>query len=242
MNEFSNKNRYGFETSENEEWFEVHSGAVTNTNPGSMVDVIINTTPICPNMTNAEFRKLIMRLRDTALILIKERISDVARWDRLTQDRVKFWFGRSDQFIRDKLSIGLPKLATAMQQLQPEKIIRWDEQKGMQLSCAIVPDRGDNDAAVCKPDSARRIIAIYSHFCTLPDVDVSKNCKLKVLIHECTHYIDTFDSDDVAYGWASGVGYWAKTDPEGACKNADNFACYIAHFDTFDEFIRKNIW
>ncbi|MFB9125526.1 hypothetical protein ACFFYR_21070 [Paraburkholderia dipogonis] len=45
-------NSYGFKTSENEEWFEVHSIAVTNTNPGSMVYVSIDTTPICPNMTD----------------------------------------------------------------------------------------------------------------------------------------------------------------------------------------------
>jgi hypothetical protein len=118
---------------DNEEWVEVHTGAVTNTTPGSMVNVVINTTPICPNMSNKEFRNLIMRLRDTALILIKERIADVARWDQLAQDRAKFWFGRSDQYIRDKLKIGMPRLATAMQELQPEKIIRWDEQKNVQL-------------------------------------------------------------------------------------------------------------
>lgn len=242
MNDFGQDNKYGFKVSENEEWFEVHSGAVTNTNPGSMVYVTINTTPICPNMSNSEFRKLVMRLRDTALILIKERITDVSRWDKSAQDRAKFWFGRNDQYIRDKLKIGLPKLATAMQELQPEKIIRWDEQKDIQLSCAIAPDTGTNDAAVCKPDSKRRFIAIYPHFCTVEDAYVAGNCKLKILIHECTHYVDTFDSDDVNYGFGHGIGYWAQSDPDGASRNADSIACYIAHFDDMNEFQKKNIW
>ncbi|APA85680.1 hypothetical protein BJG93_09960 [Paraburkholderia sprentiae WSM5005] len=242
MNDSDRRNEHSFKSDEDEEWILVHTGAVTNTTPGSLVHVTINTLPICENMSNAEFRRLIMRLRDAALTLINERIADVARWDKSAQDRVKRWFGRSDQFVHNRLSFGLPRLATAMQQLQPEKIIRWDEQKGMQISCAITPDRGVNDAAVCKPDSARRIIAIYPHFCTLPDADVSTNCKLKVLIHECTHYIDTFDSDDVIYGFGSGIGYWAQTDPDGACRNADNFACYIAHFDAVSEFVEKRIF
>ncbi|MDR8059820.1 M35 family metallo-endopeptidase [Burkholderia cenocepacia] len=235
-------NKYNFEVQENEELVLVHSGAVTNTNPGSMVYISINTMPICPNMSNKAFRSLIMRLRDTAVILIEERISDLARWDKITRDRVQFWFGRSDEAIRQKLSFGLPRLAAAMCELQPEKIIRWDEQSQRQLTCSVVPDTGTNDAAVCKPDSARRIIAIYPHFCTVEDVYVAGNCKLKILIHECSHYIDTFDADDVNYGFARGIGYWAQANPEGAHRNADSIACYIAHFDDISEFLRKNIW
>ncbi|KVR24093.1 hypothetical protein WK15_20770 [Burkholderia ubonensis] len=226
----------------NEGYELVHDSAATNTTPGSKVDVLVNTTPICPNMSNKEFRALIMRLRDTAVILIKERISDVARWDVSAQKRAQFWFGRADDALRMKLSAGLPKLAAAMQELKPENIIRWDEQKARNITCDIVPNSGSNDAAVCKPDSARRIIAIYSHFCTVEDVYVSGNCKLKILIHECTHYVDTFDSDDVNYGFASGIGYWAQSDPDAASRNADNIACYIAHFEYMDDFKKKGIW
>ncbi|RQU85229.1 hypothetical protein DF133_26705 [Burkholderia cenocepacia] len=242
MSDFFGKSKGEFKVDKNEEWILVHSGAVTNTNPGSMVYVSINTTPICPNMTNKEFRELMMRLRDAAVILIEERISDLARWDKSARDRVQFWFGRSDEAIREILSCGLPRLAMAMRELQPEKIIRWDEQRGQQLTCSVAPDTGTNDAAVCKPDSARRIIAIYPHFCTVEDVYVAGNCKLKILIHECAHYIDTFDADDVNYGFARGIGYWAQTDPVGASRNADSIACYVAHFDDMDEFLRKRIW
>ncbi|MXN77885.1 hypothetical protein GR157_24455 [Burkholderia sp. 4701] len=220
----------------------VHDSAVTNTTPGSTVDVWVNTTPICANMSNKEFRALIMRLRDTAVILIKERIADVARWDASAKERAKFWFGRSDDVIRKKLSEGLPKLAVSMQELKPENIIRWDEQKGRNITCEIAANSGVNDAAVCKPDSARRIIAIYPHFCTVDDVFVSGNCKLKILIHECSHYVDTFNSDDVTYGFGKGIGYWAQTNPEAACRNADNIACYVSHFEYMDDFRKKKIW
>lgn len=36
-----------YEVNDDGEWFLVHSGAVTNTNPGSMVEVRINTENIC---------------------------------------------------------------------------------------------------------------------------------------------------------------------------------------------------
>ncbi|MBN3777457.1 hypothetical protein G3O06_07815 [Burkholderia sp. Ac-20345] len=226
----------------NDDYELVHDSATTNTTPGSKVYVDVNTTPICPNMTNKEFKALIIRLRNTALALIGERIADVARWDKTAQDRAQFWFGRKDSTIREILSTGLPKLAAAMRELQPEKVVKWDEQKGMQITCATAPDIGINDAAVCKPDSTRRIIAFYPHFCTVDDVFVSGNCKLKILIHECSHYVDTFNSEDVSYGFAHGVGYWAQTNPDGASKNADSIACYIAHFEDMDEFRRKKIW
>ncbi|MGF6932665.1 hypothetical protein OKW41_001804 [Paraburkholderia sp. UCT70] len=74
-NDFSSKNSQYLKTDENEEWAEVGT-AITNTTPASISNVVINTLPICENMSNAEFRNLIMRLRDAALILINERIAD----------------------------------------------------------------------------------------------------------------------------------------------------------------------
>jgi hypothetical protein len=213
MNDISSENEYGFKVNEEEEWITVHSTAVTNTNPGSMVHVTINTTPICTNMTNAEFRRLIERLRNTAVILVRERITDVSRWDQSAKDRAKRWFGRSDDALREKLASCLPRLASAMEELNPVNIIRWDQQTNRGLTCAVVPDSGTTDAAVCKPDSKRRYIAIYPHFCTLPDVYVSGNCKLKTIIHECTHYIDTFDSNDAIYGFGEALARWGENSP-----------------------------
>ncbi|HEY1998244.1 M35 family metallo-endopeptidase [Paraburkholderia sp.] len=242
MSDSDGSNHYSFHEAENEEWIEVHSAAVTNTNPGSTVHVTINTTPICPNMSNGDFRKLIIRLRDTALVLIRERIADVTRWDQTAQDRAKIWFGRADEALRARLHAGLPKLAAAMQELKPENIVRWDKQANQNLTCSIVPDSGHNDAAVCKPDSARRMIAIYSHFCTLPDVYVSGNCKLNTIIHECSHYIDTFNSQDISYGFGRALSRWGQNASEEAWCNADSIACYVAHFDDVQDFLKKKIW
>jgi hypothetical protein len=72
MNEFSNNNKYGFQTKQNEEWFEVHSSAVTNTNPGSMVYVTIDTTPICANMSDSAFRRTVLSLRDDAVKVVRK--------------------------------------------------------------------------------------------------------------------------------------------------------------------------
>lgn len=42
MNDLSHKSNDGFNLPENEEWFVVHSGAVTNTNPGSRLSTLIH--------------------------------------------------------------------------------------------------------------------------------------------------------------------------------------------------------
>ncbi len=241
-NERPGDNRYGFKRSEEEEWLLVHDSAVTNTNPNSMVTVTINTARICTNMSNVEFKRLVMRLRDTAVLLIRERISDVSRWDSATRIRAKTWFGRADDALREKLAIGLPKLQSSMEQLRAEKIIRWDQQTNQGLTCAIVVDAGTTDAAVCKPDSHKRFIAIYPHFCTLPDVYVSGNCKLKAVIHECTHYVDTFNSVDTIYGFGDALARWGQSAPDLAWCNADSIACFIAHFDNIEDFQKKGIW
>ncbi|MGF6447798.1 hypothetical protein [Paraburkholderia youngii] len=113
-NEFLKKNSQYFKTDENEEWTEVGT-AITNTTPGSISNVVINTTPICPNMSNKEFRKEVMRARDTGAELIKRRVEGLARWDEKEQERVKTFFARADETTKMVLSAGLPRLLAAME-------------------------------------------------------------------------------------------------------------------------------
>ncbi|MGF6936036.1 hypothetical protein OKW41_005198 [Paraburkholderia sp. UCT70] len=94
-NEFLNKNSQYLKTDENEEWTEIGT-AITNTTPGSISNVVINTTPICPNMSNKEFRKEAMRARDIGMELVKRRIEGLARWDKKEQERVTTFFARAD--------------------------------------------------------------------------------------------------------------------------------------------------
>ncbi len=210
----------------------VHDSAATNTTPGSKVYVDVNTTPICPNMTNKQFADVVMRARDAGITLIKDRIAAVARWDRSEQDRAKTYFGRADEEIRSTLAAGLPRLLKAMQELVPEKIVRWDSDLNRSLSCAVVPDTGSNRAGVCKPDSERRVIAIYSKFCSDSNGELFHAAKVKVLIHECTHYIDTFNSDDIIYGDTEiGMRVFAMNNSDCAIRNADSITGYISTFD-----------
>ncbi|WNC92485.1 hypothetical protein RI103_29935 [Paraburkholderia sp. FT54] len=151
-------------------------------------------------MTNQEFRKVIIRVRDAAVTLVKERIAALAKWDAQERARAAWYFGRADEEIRSALATGLPRLLSAVQELVPEKIIRWDATLNKNLTCAVVPDSGQNRAGVCKPDSQNRVIAIYSAFCTDSNGELWHSAKVKTLIHECTHYTDTFNSDDIMYG------------------------------------------
>jgi hypothetical protein len=232
MNDFAKNNKYGFKSSQDEEWFEVHTGAVTNTTRGSMVDVIINTARICPNMSNNEFRKEVMRARDAGVSLIEERIAAVARWDAKERDRAEIYFARADEEIRTTLAAGLPRLLSAMQELVPEKIVRFDSELNRSLTCSVVPDRGVNHAAVCKPDSEKRVIAIDSKFCSISHGELFHECKIKTLIHECTHFADSFNSTDEMYtDTESGAKFFAKHNPDLAIRNADNITGYIATFD-----------
>ena len=218
--------------SDNTEWETVHDSAVANTNPDSMVHVTINTTPICQNVTNQEFRQIVMKVRDAAVLLVKERIAAFSKSDDQESARVIYYFGRADDEIRGALAAGLPRLLSALQELVPEKIVRWDNALNRNLTCALTPDSGQNRASVCKPDSAKRIIAIYTAFCTDSNGELWHAAKVKTLIHECTHYTDTFNSDDIAYGNTdSGMHAFALGNPDKAIRNADSIAGYIATFD-----------
>ncbi|WP_075643705.1 M35 family metallo-endopeptidase [Paraburkholderia monticola] len=230
-----NDSQYGFRSpteDEDDEWVLVHHGAVTNTNPGSLVEVTINTRPICSNMTNKEFRKEVMRARDVGVELVKRRIEGLARWDVTEQERVTTFFARADESTRRVLSSGLSRLVTAMQELVPEKIIRWDSKTGKALSCGLKPTSRDTQASVCRPDSEKRIIVIHTDFCKSPFGLLRDACKIKTMIHECTHFTDTFNSRDIVYGdRESGLRIWANNHPDEAIENADSITGYIATFD-----------
>ncbi|RKF41364.1 M35 family metallo-endopeptidase [Paraburkholderia fungorum] len=214
------------------EWITVHDSACTNTTPDSCINVALNMTPICQNMTNQEFRKIIMKVRDSAVVLVKERIAELSKWDTRERARAAYYFGRADEEIRSTLAAGLPRLLSALQELVPEKIVRWDDALNKNLTCAVVPDSGQNRAGVCKPDSEKRVIAIYSSFCTDSNGELWRGAKVKTLIHECTHYTDTFNSNDIMYGnTENGMHAFAIGNPEKAIRNADSITGYIATFD-----------
>lgn len=215
-----------------EEWVQIHSGAMTNTTPDSLVrvSVVQNTELICPAMSNKDFGILIMKLRDQALRLIKIRMDELEAWTPAAQRRVQRWFGISDNATRSILGSGLPRLYKSMTELRPENIIRYSEERGRNISCAPVANIQDTAASVCKPDSARRIIAIYPKFCAFPDAELFHNNKLSAIVHECTHFSDTFDSADKMYAYKEYLGdVWAQKKPDLAITNADSLTMYITY-------------
>ncbi|WP_244438825.1 hypothetical protein [Paraburkholderia dilworthii] len=122
-----------FKREENAEWFEVHSGAVTNTNAGSTVYVTIDTTPICPNMMDSEFRAMAGHLLRRSVIAVDRRIADLNHNDSKTRQRMLYWFGRTDDDTRQYLLNGFFKVSAVLKSLCPTNFIRSDPESDRQL-------------------------------------------------------------------------------------------------------------
>ncbi|MBR7985405.1 peptidase M35 [Burkholderia cenocepacia] len=231
MNNLSSHNNYTFDADEDQERFLVHSGAVTNTNPGSLVDVYINTTPICPNMTNREFRMMAVRLLKWSTILVERRITDLKRYDKATKDRMIYWFNRCDENTRQYLINGFSRHLSVLKTLTPHHFVRSDPNLDRMLGC--VPNMSDieNEAAhVCGPNTERKLVSIAMKFCTgLRDQDMFGDSRLSTLIHEVTHFTDTFGSTDPRYGLDPTAAAWARANPDQALRNADTLTGFVIY-------------
>jgi peptidyl-Lys metalloendopeptidase len=229
VNDSGGSNKYRFKASENEEWFEVHAGAVTNTNPGSMVHVIIDTTPICPNMTDAEFRATVMKLRDDAVVLVDKRLAALKMWALSEQARVGNWFGVKDGGTRDLLIRGFTAVNKVMRGLEPKNFVRQSPELDRAPGCVPHPISQGSAAHVCAPDTATHTICIHEVFCKTRDFSAGGDSKLSTIIHECTHFTDTFGSKDWKYTITRFLPIWGQENPHQAINNADSLAGYIVY-------------
>src|ERR1700709_2132296 len=86
-----------------ENWVEVGT-ATTNRIPDSNVEIFLdlNGPPICPNMTDAEFRTMVLKSRDKAVTHVEARLLDLRRWSEKDQARVALWFGSSGSGARER--------------------------------------------------------------------------------------------------------------------------------------------
>ena len=198
------------------------------------------TENICPNMTNKEFAILMMRLRDTAIDYItRQRLPELERWDKRAQAHVKTWFGIADHDTRDYLRNGLAGCVRTLKNLEPKNFVRFTE--GGRLASCVMGSSAGTVAAVCKPDTATHTIAIALPFCTFDwdnkthfetgDV-MNGDSKLLTLIHEITHFDDTFSSNDEWYGTM--ISKLNAKDAKNRAKarvNADSIAAYILGID-----------
>lgn len=218
-------------TQGNGDWIQVGKGE-SNTVRGSkvIIPLSLNGPPTCPNMTDAEFRKLVLGLRDEAVVIAKQRIAGLARWTPDTQARVVEWFGSSDSTVRTRLTAGLGALVTVMSNLTAKNFVRPGSDADLATGCLPNMKGLDGEVAhVCRPDTATHTIAININFCSLPDRSASNlSSKQLTIVHECSHFIDTFGSEDYpgAYGrWA--CERLAKEHPEQAIRNADSIAWFV---------------
>ncbi|SMG38650.1 M35 family metallo-endopeptidase [Paraburkholderia susongensis] len=228
MNDFDGNNKYGFKANENEEWFEVHASAVTNTNPGSMVHVTINTDKICPNMSNRDFRDMVLKCRDRAIGYVETRLKDLARWSAADQERVRTWFGYCDESARSRLTSGLTSIVRVLRGLTGDNFVRWEPDTARYLGCVPNPVKSGVVAEVCAPDTKTHTIAIHVDFCSMRDFSWDKDSMISTLIHEASHFQDTMGTKDWKYFMDKCLS-WGPTNPDRAIDNADSIAGYVIY-------------
>jgi peptidyl-Lys metalloendopeptidase len=208
--------------------------STTNATEGSNVDVFLSMDgpPICPDMTDAEFRKTILKLRDDAIILIDKRLSELRRWSAADRYRVNTWFGTTDESTRQRVSSGLTKVEAVMRGLKPNNFIRSSPDLDRAVGCTPnMKNLSGEVAHVCGPDTATHTISISVNFCGLPDKSAGTlDSKMATIIHESTHFLDTIGTGDHAYGQFL-CKRLAVENPALAINNADSFAWYVARND-----------
>ncbi|MFS2164643.1 M35 family metallo-endopeptidase [Variovorax sp. Varisp62] len=187
---------------------------------------------ICSNMTNKEFAVLVIKLRDMAIdYILKKRLPELQRWDKEAQARTVEWFGTADQSIREYLQEGLVACARVLRGLEPKNFIRYAE--GGKIATCVLASANGAAAAACKPDTATRTIAIASVFCNFrfdnktnfdTGAVMDGDSRLLTLVHEVTHFDDTFSSNDTWYGTTQSREH---AEHPRSRSNADSLASYI---------------
>ncbi|RQR57003.1 hypothetical protein DIE21_00475 [Burkholderia sp. Bp9140] len=211
----------------------VHDSAVTNTRQGSKLKVFLTLDgpPICPTMTDAEFRELMMELRDEGVGLVAERLRRLAEWAPAERRRVWTWFGTDGDEIRLSLVTGLTATLEVMRSLRPGNFLRAHPDLDRSLGCLPTNKHVGTVAHVCGPDTATHTISIHEEFCTIRDRSRAATSKLSTIIHECTHFKDTFGAGDPKYGITRFLPEWGQANPELAIRNADSIAAYVIWLD-----------
>lgn len=185
------------------------------------------TENICPNMTNKEFCTLVLGLRDDAVRMIERRLKDLHLWGKTERARAREWFGIEDDQTRQYLRNGLSSCRRVLVGLTGDNFVRYSEETMSHVGCTAVRDRSGLIAGVCKPDVVSHTIGINIDFCTLRDRSSELDSQLATLIHEITHFDDTFGSSDDVYKMAQSLSIAKET--ERALKNADSITGYIAY-------------
>ncbi|WP_310629217.1 M35 family metallo-endopeptidase [Burkholderia cenocepacia] len=182
-------------------------------------------------MTNRQFRITASRLLKWSIILVERRITDLKRYDKTTKDRMIYWFNRCDENTRQYLLDGFSRHLSILKTLTPHHFVRSDPNLDRILGCVPNMVDIDNEAAhVCGPNTERRLISIAMKFCTgLRDQNMFGDSRLSTVIHEVTHFVDTFGSSDPRYGLDPTAAAWARANPDQALRNADTLTGFVIY-------------
>lgn len=206
--------------------------AYSNTNEESNVDVFLSLDgpPICPNMTDAAFREIALKLTRRAVTLTDKRLRELGQWNQPARARLADWFGNDNAATRERAAVGLQSLKHVLSDMGPTNFLRSSPELDRHLGCLPqLKNVKDEVAHVCAPNTSTHTICISPKFCTLPAVHMFNESKLATIIHEATHFEDTFASLDNMYGFNSYMRKWAYDNQSKAINNADSIALYIAY-------------
>ena len=186
----------------------------------------------CENIGNDQFAELIMSLCKEAKDLAESRHNELLRWDAKAKARTMEWFGTSEDEVRDFLAPRINKVAGVLRGLKLENFKKLTKENVAETGdCYLATE--DADAAVCQTDTKEHRIFLGVSFCTRErdgrelgknDTFKLKDTQLLTIIHEVTHFNDTFGSHDIYLGVRS-----AKMTPKtkNHLTSADGLAGYI---------------
>ncbi|MGO4811332.1 M35 family metallo-endopeptidase [Cupriavidus sp. 2MCAB6] len=192
--------------------------------PSHLVD---DSERICANMSNAEFRSLVLRLRDTAVLCCGKRLVELRRWGHADRARVETWFGVSDERVRQRLLEGIPRIEAILRSLTADNFVRYSDEAMEYIGCT--PKTRNNPriaAAVCAPDTKTHTIAIARKFCDLSPYSDRVDSQLLTLVHEVAHFDDAMAAKDLFYQLYTVQQEAAAKNPQ-CIENADNVAAYV---------------
>lgn len=130
------------------------------------VDLDPDKPPICPNMSDGEFRSKVMKLRDDAVILIDRRLAALQRWDASERLRVADWFGMNDDVARSLLITGLSAVNRVLRELKPKNFVRQSPELDRALGCVPHSISAGSTAHVCAPTQLLTPFAFTKYFAT----------------------------------------------------------------------------
>ncbi|WP_259460587.1 M35 family metallo-endopeptidase [Paraburkholderia sp. BL23I1N1] len=135
----------------------------------------------------------------------------------------------NDDAARNLLITGLIAVNRVLRDPKPKNFVRQSPELDRALGCLPSQITAGSAAHVCAPDTATHTICIHEVFCEIRDKSSGGDSKLSTIIHEATHFADTFGSKDWKYTITRFLPEWGQKNPQLAINNADSIAGYVVY-------------